>query len=504
MKCQLTAKGVHVRAELVIDLNDLGLAIGRAKGQPVPVYPALTRLAEMWATFDIEVTAIHMVTTGPGTDQPRIADELFFDAWWKIESLLSADAPFAVHHLTCARKADAPNSPLGLHGLVVNTALSRSDQLVDEPDHEDMSIIVMSNEPSVANAVTYARGVPVILAGTTIPDSDFCHVRLETDPLALLAARVLSGDAPAANEIALAGVVEPSTNGRREDLGELPDDAGSVVLVDPRHFLVPTSDAEDTEDAGTWSVPERVVAAVETMGLGSGPHLVALDPDRSEADVFAMLYRFTHDHPNVSILIASNCPSVIAATADLSKYNLSNPRRVQRLCTPERSTRFDDTPYVTSHAASRVVVEQRVLDLLQRPLESQAETPEERQEATTEWRRNNKRRYVMLGAHGKEATPADSADGNFLPLTIDSCTDFALRPPALRPGLVIEAVLNERGTEWTVVSDAIERRSRRRNENLTEEEIMAMRKGGASKSPETSAVASALLKLAKTNSSAAA
>ena len=489
-----------MRAELVIDLNDLGLTIGRAKGRSIAIYPALARLAEMWAAFDVEITSMHLVTTGPGVDQARTAEELFFDAWWKIESVLSEESSFAVSHLTSARAVGAPPVPLGLEGLVVNTALSRSDLLARQPENDDISVIVMSNSPSMANAVTYARGVPVVLAGTTIPNPDLSHVRLEPDPLALLATRVSSSDTPDANEIALAGRVEPSTNGRRNEIGKLPDNAESVVLVDNRHFLLP----DPTGDEKTTSVAKRIVAAVETMGLGTNPHLVEFAEDRSEADVFALLYRYANDHRNVPILVASSCPSVIAATSDLPSYQVPNPRRIQRLCTPERMTTFDDTPYLTSRAASRVVLERRVLDLLENPVSDRPATQDAQREATTKWRQDNQRRYVLLGAHGKEATPADSADGHFLPLRIDSCTDFTLRPPALRPGLVVEAVLNDEGTEWTVVSDAIERRRRRRNENLTQEEIMAMRKGGSTTTSKTSAVASALLSLAKNDKGAAA
>lgn len=494
-----------MRAELIIDLNDLGLAIGRAKGSPIAVYPALNRLAEMWATFDVDVVEMYLVSTGPGIDQPRTAEELFFDAWWKTESLLNADASFTIHHLTCARQPGSPVVPLGLDGLMVNTALSRSDVLACETDHDDLSVIVMSNSPFMTNAVTYARGVPVVLAGTTIPDPDLAHVRLESDPLALLSTRTLVDAAPAAEEIALAGRFVPTTNGRRTDIGKLPEDAGSVVLFDPRHFPLPSS---STDGEATPSVGAGIMTAVETLGLGTSAHLVELDIDRSEADVFAVLYRYANDHRNLPIVIASTCPNVIAAAADLKNYHIPNPRRVQRLCTPERMNTFDDTPYLGSRAASRVVIEQRVLHLLENPVASRPPTQDEQREATGEWRRNNERRYVLLGAHGKEATPADSADGNFLPLNIDSCTDFTLRPPALRPGLVVEAVLNEAGTEWTVVSDAIERRRRRRDESLTEEQILAMRQGGSSNQSEpkskTSAIASALLNLAKNDKDAAA
>ena len=467
-----------MRAELVIDLADLSRRIGEARGREIAVYPALSQLAALWASFDVEVSAMHLITPARGDGSPSAA-EMVFDAWWQTESIFLNNASFTVHRTTCATSDDGSEA-VGLDGLVTATALSLSEQLSatteTDPNAGDAIVIIMSDSPNLSGSVIHARGVPVFIAGVTVAETSPANIRLTTDALALLKNRSAAADFAEVAPLSSTERLKTAMYDRSSDAATLPKGAESLVLFDPRHFEVAVEEQAD--------LAARINRAVQTLGMGQNPHLVELPADRSESELIALLYRFANDYENLPIVIASTCASAIAAAADLGKYHLPNARRVQRLCLLNRPIHFDDTPYVSSTASSRVVIENRVTELLDETDSTVAShngptsTAAKQREETTAWRQHTQRRYVLLGAHGKEATPADAAGGHFLPIRISDCPDFTSRPPALRPGLVVEAVLSDDESEWIVVSDAIERRKRRRDENLTDEQIQAMRGGG--------------------------
>ncbi len=463
-----------MRAELVIDLNDLGMQIGRAKGQGSVAYPVLSQVAAMWKTLGVEVSAMHLVAPRGGRGQKLSAAERLIETWWKTESIFLDDTEFTVSRRWCAREDKPRNGRLhgiGLDALVTTTALRRSDELHDLA--EDTVVIVMSNSPFLTSVAQHARGVPVVLGSANVSDTTVSHIRLKTNWMGALASRV--GTAlPKAKKIAHSRELDASTKGRHEAATTLATTEHSLLVYDPQHFHIV---------AGRHSakVAKQLAGAIELLGFGHAPHVLRVTEDVSEAELFARLYRFMNDHPNLNVAIASSRPSIITALAAPSTYSMTNPRRIQRLCLDSSASILDDGPYLTRHAASRVVLEAQVVARVDDGLSAidisgTNSTDESRREASQQWRKQAERRFVLLGADGKEATLADSTDGRFLPVSISDCPDFALRPPALRPGLVVEAILSNDRSEWVIVSDPIERRKHRREEQLTEEQILAMRK----------------------------
>lgn len=477
-----------MRAELIVDLHDLGTDVGRALGRDVAVLPSLGNVSAMWNQLGIDVTAMHIVAS---TDDSFSGHHT--DAWWATEEVFLDDQDFEVELLRCPHGIEGP---VALHDLVVTSALRRSDELAAD-DANDTIVIVMSNAASVASAVTHARGVPVMIAATIIHDSGLAHTRLDLSWMGLMKDRfaVISlSDVELRNGRPWLGDVAVSTpyagtEGRDETAATLPSFAESIAIFDPEYFNVKDSSGSASPgDVG-------LAAVVHTLGLGSLVHIddVSGYADR-KTEVAASLYRFAADHPDAPIVVASTRPSIIAITSDLAGYGIPQPERVLRLCLPERESTYDEASFATSSAACRIVIErslteplfidddialddedadERHLQLVTgdgdvAPVRQPSPTlklyanPNTIREESGQWREANKRRFLMLGASGAEATPADANDGSFLPISLGGCTDFTVRRPALRPGCIVEGVLHPDGDRWLIVSDPIERRRRRR------------------------------------------
>ena len=497
-----------MRAEIVIDLNDVGDDVGRAMGRDVAVYPVLGNVALLWHHLGVDVTAMHIVASGsPSTSITRSFAELHTTAWWKTECAFLDDYAFTA---SFAVSANGEDGPVGVHELISAIALERSDALAER---EDASVvIVMSNSPDVAPAVTYSRGVPVLIAGTVVPDSGLAHARLDLSWMGLLKGRFaafklpeveLRDGRPWSNDVAV-GTPYERAEGRDLRAGLLPSFAESVALFDPDHFIINSAHEQSHPgDAG-------IASTVHALGLGTLVHIDDLSSHvRSRVDTTAVaaLYRYAADHPDAPIIVASSRPSLVAATSALDVYRIPNPKRVLRLCLPERDSKFDESSFATETSACRIVVERTLAEPLfgeddatsatapdvledaqpgsHQPsltlivggsdpsAEQETESIPAREISPTlvmyanpntirddsgAWRQATQRRFLLLGANGAEATPADATDGSFLPISLGGCTDFALRRPALRPGCIVEGILNTSGDKWIVVSDPIERR----------------------------------------------
>ncbi|MFT7476579.1 MAG: hypothetical protein ACI81L_003536 [Verrucomicrobiales bacterium] len=485
-----------MRAELVIDLNDVGDDVGRALGREVAVFPSLGKLAEMWELLGVDVTVAHIVA--PGLPVRSIEDdqsfgELHTAAWWKTESVFLENGPIEANLSFCALGEDGS---VGLDALVVATALHRSDALADADEAEPVIVIVMSNSPGVAPAVTHARGVPVMIAGTVIPHSGLAHARLELSWMSLLSNRFaalrlddveLRNGRPWSDGVAVCTPFD-GTEGRDSNVAVLPSFAESVALFDPEHFQAHDESAQAIpDDAGLASV-------IHALGLGTLVHIDHVG-DRQRANTLdtqtvASLYRYAFDHPDVPIVVASARPSTIAATSDLEHFHVAEPDRVLRLCLPKREISFDEESFSTSSAACRIVIERSLTEPLLAEDENAADdsdsgrhltlieggensvpivrsisptlvlytNPNTVRDDSKRWRHSTQRRFLLVGASGADATPADSFDGSFLPVSLGGCADFSARGPALRPGCVVEGILHASGERWIVVSDPIERR----------------------------------------------
>lgn len=485
---------MNMRAELILDLHGVGADVGRARGRDVSVFPALGNVGRLWRHLGVDITSMHVVTPGvPARDDSdtKTFGELHTAAWWKTEEVFLEDQTFDATLSFCALGDD---DPVGLDELVTTLALSRSDALAESSDAD--LVIVMSNSPEVAPAVTHARGVPVMIAGTIVADSGLSHARLDLSWMGLLKDRFASfklndvelrDGRPWSNGVAICTPFD-RTDGRDTQVAKLPKFAESIALFDPEYFHL-EDHAASPDDAGLASV-------IHTLGLGTLVHIDDIsthDPKMANTTSIAALYRYCADNPDAPIVIASARPGIIAATSALDTYRISNPERVLRLCLPEREQWFDEAGFVTSRAACRIVVERT----LSEPLFGEDEDPsqatgaadgpaltllqggEDDSEAmrrstsptlvlyanpntirddSEQWRQSRQRRFLLLGANGAEATPAHHGDGTFLPISLGGCTDFALRRPAIRPGCVVEGVLNATGDRWVVVSDPIERR----------------------------------------------
>jgi len=180
-------KGLEIQAELVIDLNQLGDDVGGALGRDVAVLPSLNKVAAMWSALGVEVTTMHLISPGHSIRSSERPDfgEIHLATWRETESVFIEDASFDAHISFCALGDDGP---IGLHPLVVATALQRSYVMAQSGSEEAM-VIVMSNSAAVALAVTHARGVPVMIAGTTIPDSGLSLARLNLSWMGILTNR---------------------------------------------------------------------------------------------------------------------------------------------------------------------------------------------------------------------------------------------------------------------------------------------------------------------------
>lgn len=504
-----------MRAELIIDLHDLGNEVGRALGRDLTTLPALGTLEELWRELGVTVTAMHVVIASETTEATNSFDDLHTNAWWKTEEAFLNEHDFTVSFL---RAPMAARGPVGLSELITTTALRRSDELLDAANAADDAdspiVIVMSNAAEVAPAVTHARGVPVMIAGTSIHDPGLSHARLELSWMGLLKERFttiklpkveLRNGRPWSGDTAIS-TPYTGTEGRDLTAASLPSFAESVAIFDPEHFEV----SDGTNSASPLEA--GLAAVVHTLGLGALLHVEDVSHyELGSTQIAAATYRFAADNPDIPLVIASVRPSLVALTADLDTFSIANPRRIIRLCLPERETVFNEAPFASDSAACRIVIERTLTaPLLEEPMapvngdnssESESErhlalvddstntessdpasdseeagdnrrspsptltlyaNPNTVREMSNKWREQNARRFLMLGANGNEATPADARDGVFLPISLGGCTDFLMRRPQLRPGCIVEGVLNADETRWLIVSDPIERRRRRR------------------------------------------
>ena len=482
-----------MRAELILDLHGVGADVGRARGRDVSVFPALGNIGQLWRHLGVDISAIHVVAPGSSSHDNSGATtfgELHTAAWWKTEEVFLEDQQFEASLSFCALGEDGP---VGLNELVTTIALSRSDALADSSDAD--LVIVMSNSPDVAPAVTYARGVPVMIAGTIIPDSGLSHARLDLSWMGLLKDRFASfklndvelrDGRPWSNGVAICTPFG-RTDGRDLSVGGLPSFTESIALFDPEHFRL-EDHAVSPDDAGIASV-------VHTLGLGTLVHIEDVSTHRAKTantTSAAALYRYAADNPDSPIVVASARPGLIAVTSALDSYRISNPERILRLCLPEREHWFDEAGFASARPACRIVIERTLTEPLFGEDEDRTATsdvdgptltllqggeddskamrrstsptlvlyanPNTIRDDSEQWRESRQRRFLLLGANGAEATPANHGDGTFLPISLGGCTDFALRRPPIRPGCVVEGVLNSSGDRWVVVSDPIERR----------------------------------------------
>ena len=484
-----------MRAEIILDLYDVGTDVGRAAGRDVAVFPALGNIAQLWSHLGVDVTAMHIVAPG-STDLEQSSQtfaELHTAAWWKTEEIFLDDQSFDATLSFCPLGTD---DPIGLDELVTTIALSRSDALADS-DTADL-VIVMSNSPDVAPAVTYARGVPVMIAGTVVADAGLAHARLDLSWMGLLKDRFASfslnevqlrDGRPWSNGVAICTPFE-RTDGRDRQVGQIPAFAESVAIFDPNYFRV--------DNAPTSPNNAGIASVIHTLGLGS---LVHIDDVSTHAQKMAdttsaaALYRYATDNPDAPIVVASARPSMIAATSALDSYRIPNPERVLRLCLPERGESFDETRFATARAATRIVVERTLTEPLLGHADERNDgngatpwptlgdqsseaspsaddtaepdlviyaNPNTVRDDSEQWRESRQRRFLLLGASGTEATPAHHSNGSFLPISLGGCSDFEIRKPPLRPGCIVEGVLSPDGDRWVVVSDPIERRRSRR------------------------------------------
>lgn len=478
-----------MRAELVIDLNEVGSVVGKALGRDGAVLPSLGKIAALWDLLGVEVAAMHVVAPGQSlraSGQPSF-NELSATSWWETESVFLTDEAFDVHVVF---SAVGEEGPVAQQSLVTTTALRRSDELAnDDPDQVDGAamVIVMTNAPEAQLAVSHARGVPVMLAGTATPTTDISHASLELEWMAMLANRFaplalpdveLRHGQPRKRGKAICAPFD-STLGRDESAAVLPPLAESIVIHDPEHFSVDDDDADATPGAS------GIASVVTVLGLGERVHVETFNHEaeterRAETELIATMYRYANDHPNTPIIIASGRPCLVAVASDLDAYGLINERRFLRLCLPVRDSTFNEAGFDGQRMAPRVLLERSLSEPLFAEDDSSIHSvslhesnvghatsptlvlftnPHRARETTQEWRHSTGRRFLMLGPDVTEAVPADEPDGDFLPVSLGGSTDFALRRPDLHPGSIVEGVLDTNRQRWIVVSDPIERRA---------------------------------------------
>ena len=470
-------------AEIVLDLPSMGDELGDVLERDLQVFPSLNKIADMWAHLGIEVSAFHVIA--PGTPSTNTGDstfsELHMNAWWEAEQIFIEDRNFTVELRT---SPSTSNGTATSDALVVSTALARSDALSKIAGTS--AVIVMSNRPSIAPAVTHARGATVLIAGTVVPDPSLAHLRLDREWLVDWANRLGEAKAPDVELRdgrpwvggAALGTPYDGVEGRDLSVATLPSFAESAVLFDPGAF---SPAAPDTAVVSTPEVP-GIATVVERLGFGELVHVESIDAAAHPDTVaVASLYRLTADHPEAPVLVASTRASIVAATSDLATFDIANRRRLLRLCLPDRPAHFEEHAFDHKASACRTIVEGSLSELLfpasDVPVALDADTtspiltlwtnPNTAKSEAARWRSDTQRRFLLIGADGMEGTPADSNDGPVLPISIGGCTDFALRPPNLRPGCVVEAVLSADRTQWVVVSDPIERRRKPRESNAS-------------------------------------
>lgn len=470
-------------AELIVDLPSLGNAIGKAAGRNARLFPGLANLAQMWASLGVEVERFHLVTPGQSHEAGEARfSELHTRAWWEAEQVFVADEDFSVefHHYP------QEVSNIAHDAMVVTTALARSDALA-AGDADSEFVIVMSDSPHVAPAVTHASGAAVMLASTVVPDPGLSHIRLQPEWFAELHMRFATIALPDVNLVNGrprrhgAAIATPfgGFEGRRSWLTKMSKFAKSVALYDPDRFSIISSG--ESQPAHATPDPVGIAATVQLLGMGELVHVEVVDPTDPHVDVsiVATMYRFAADYPDVPISIVSTRDSIIAATSDLNAFSIHNPRRLLRLCVPQREQTFDESVFTGAVSAARVVLEHSQSEaLFNGELEGGAgevqlsgspvltlwSNPNHAKEATADWRDKTQRRFLMMGSDGTEATPADSAEGPVLPVALGGCTDFDARRPVFRAGSIAEGVRSSDGTRWVIVSDPIERRQHRRSD----------------------------------------
>lgn len=471
-----------VHAELVIDLHDVGVVAAESLERDDHVLPSLGKIATMWRTLGIDVTAMHVVKPGYSLRSSPVTtvEESRATTWWETESVFLEDEGFDVE---IVHSAVGEDGFVGHEALVVTTALRRSDALGD--DDADAIVIVMSNAAAVAPAVTHARGVPVMLAGTEVVDPSLAHALLDAEWFASFANRF--ADLPISDVELRDGhpwrddqsISTPFTSllGRDTSLASLPTMAESAVLFDADYFGVAEASLEATP------TPTGVASVVRLLGLGELVHVEpATDGPEStvETTLVATLYRFAADHPELPIIVASNRPGVVVATSDLAAFGLRNARRFLRLCLPFRKSTFDESAFSGHLTAPRVVLERSLSEPLFAEDDASVRAPsvDDRgddhssspslilfanpntaREDSTNWREATGRRFITLGDAVLDARPADQPEAEALPVSLGGCTDFSIRRPDLEPGSIVEAILDTTRQRWLIVSDPIERRT---------------------------------------------
>lgn len=458
-------------AELVVDLSDLGDSIGDASGRSIATLPKLSSLARMWQRLGVEVTAIHLVAPDFSSrdNSPMAFDALHTQAWWKSEQVFlephSPEISF-VHY--------PPIGKAAADALVVTTALSRSDALAEL--RTDRLIIVMSNRPGVAPAVTHAQGVPVMIAGTSIADPALAHIRLDPEWLRHMHARHstmeldgldLRAGRPWCRDQAIS-TPYGGLEGRLAKDWSVSGFAKSIAVFDPSAFSLDGSDIS----SGTAPTPEALATTIERLGLGELVHIDTIDGNSPHVDTtsVATLYRYAADYPDMTIIVASARETLISATSDLLTYAMDNPRRFLRLCVLQREVTFNESVYANDFAACRMVLEKSQSELLfdtsvvpdmaqgNRASLTLVGNPDTVRQDAAQWRKQSQRRLLMLGADGQAAGPAEALSEAFLPVSLGGCSDFTARHPRLRPGAIVEGVRSLDGERWIIVSDPLERR----------------------------------------------
>ena len=474
-----------MEAELVLDLHDLGDVIAAQAGRQAALLPTLDNIDALCRHLGIEITGFHLTVPrsirGTG-DEDTSFNGLLTKAWWQAEQALLDDASYSVsfHYFPVDAARAARDA------LTVTTALGRSDALANRT--KKRIVVVMSERVSVSPAVTHARGVPVMLAGSVIPDPGLAHVRLDPDWLAglndRLAAPAMDGvelrsERPWRDGVALA-TPYGGFEGRHQFEPNMSQFAKSFALFDPTTFEMGIG-----QNSGAITPKGMGIAStIERLGLGELVHVEMPDADDELDDttLVATLYQFAAAYPDFPITIVSTRPSLIAATSDLNTYSMPNPRRFIRLCVPERPITFDERVHTNDLGACRVVLEssqsaslfpdagteqqdQPTHDVSGSPILTLWSNPNRQREDVAEWRDKTHRRFLMIDADTLEASPADSTSGPVLPVALGGCTDFEARPPVLRAGSVVEGVLSADEQRWIVVSDPIERRHAQRSDS---------------------------------------
>lgn len=475
-----------MRAELIIDLPALSHELARITGRRAPVMPDLSAVSSMWEQLDITLSAVWVVAPQHSLREfgTPVSGIEHVNAWWMVDEALRSDLDLEVSLVPSAFGDDA----IGSAELTVATALRRSDESLDD------LVIIMSNDPSAAAAITHARGAVVALAGTAV-DNSLAHIALRDEWLSSCVERFESPEIDAriegtfivsGDETISSALDRPL--GRDGTTAVLPSMSGSAAIFDPSWF----------EASGTVPTDEGIARIVHTLGLGELVHIVTpadqIDPLVVSTELVATLYRIATDHPEIPIVVASNRPSLVLATSDPKTWGLNSPRRMLRLCLPQRSATFEEHRFVGTSAVSRIVLEHRLSTPLFEPAQpivtrdrdafdvidgdgpssvsgAAAPTsptlvlytnPNRIKVESAQWRSAHDRRFLVVGADGSAAAPADDPDGRWLPVEIGQCDDFLARQPRLSAGDVVEGVLRDDAEAWVVVSDPIERRRTRR------------------------------------------